>query len=280
MPAARLATAVRWIPLLWCVVVVSEFVVRPAAEEGEWVELLHAGPGPVALDGWTLNDGTGRLRELPAGVLLEPGAVLVLAARPESLRIAFGLESGVRIERPSGWGVLNDRDGSGGAPADVIVLRDAGGSLVDSVAYFEAWLPPEAGHSLERVDPNAPSTEPGTWAWSSDPRGATPGFAATAPAPPPAGDWAGPAAIQPARSPAVFRYRVPGPGTAAVWLVDREGNEVAVLREPAPVSPRGTWVWGAAQPGVPRAGTYFVCLRWHGERGAAWRRCHRVWVTP
>ena len=261
--------------------VVNEFVSKPGAEEGEWIEVLNPGPDPVDLGGWQIADATGTLRVVGGSVPLAPGALVLLAARPESLRVHYGLADSVTAIRPSGWPILNDRNGSGGAPADVIVLVDPGGSLADSVAYFETWLPEKAGTSLERVDPALPGSGSGAWGWSLDPSGATPGRPNSLRAEPGDGDRGcleGPRVVEPAHAPAVFDYRLPAPGVLAVWLLDRSGTEVAVLRAPGATGAQGRWSWGPAEPRAPATGLYILCLRWQGEGGRPVRCCRSVWI--
>ena len=155
--------------------VINEFVARPAGGEGEWIELHNTGDVPALLAGWGLRDATGTVRRIPDGTTVDPGGFLVLASRPDDLVVRYTIAA--PVIRPDGWGVLNDRDAGSGLPADVIVIEDAAGVLVDSVAYFEAWLPPDAGRSLERGDPRLPGVDPGAWGWSVNPEGATPGGA-------------------------------------------------------------------------------------------------------
>jgi len=262
-------------------VVLNEFAPRPAAGEGEWVELFNPGPGVERLDGWTLTDGTGRSRALSLAPPLEAGGFLVLAARPDSLRAAYGLADTVIVVRPDGWPILNDRNGSGGAPADVVVLRDAAGAVVDSFAYYESWLPPVDGHSVERVGAGLSAVDPGSWGWSRDPAGATPGRTnslAARPGDETRGALDGPDEVDPARRPAAFDYRLPGPGTLAFWLVDPDGREVAVLRPPAEAPAAGRWVWGSDGALPPRSGLYFLCLRWRTEDHPPVRSCRPLWV--
>jgi len=262
--------------------VVNEIVPRPAAGEGEWVEILNRGSGPVDLDGWTLADGTGRARKIEGPAVMPAGGYLVLASRPESLRAAYALPDSVTVLRPKGWPILNDHDAGSGEPADVIVLADPGGVVADSVAYFEAWLPPDDGRSLERVDAGAPGTGAGNWGWSVDPAGATPGRANSLAGTGSGGDsgaLTGPDRVDPGRRPSVFTYRLPGPGTVALWLVDAGGAQVALLREAAATAATGRWVWGSGIPLPPRSGRYYLCLLWHGDTGSPFRACRPVWVA-
>ncbi len=284
--------SVRWfVGLLWILVLaggrdaradprINEFVARPQGGEGEWIELIHTGSHELDLAGWTLNDGTGRRRALPLGTRMAPGSYLILASRPDSLRIHFALADSVDVVRPDGWPVLNDRDAGAGMPADVMVLRDATGVRIDSVAYFEDWLPPQTGVSLERGSPSLPGTDPGTWGWSLDPTGGTPGRAnSLATGSREQGVLHGPPVVEPSRTPARFGYRLPGPGTLAIWLLDREGCRVAVLREPTPAPASGRWIWGPQHPRPGRSGLYFLCLRWEAPPEIPVRACRSVWVS-
>jgi hypothetical protein len=261
--------------------VINEFVARPGAEEGEWVELHNPEAAPLDLGGWTLEDGTGKRRVLAGPARVPPRGFLVLAARPESLRVHYALAGSVAVVRPGGWPVLNDRDGSGGAPADVLVLRDPAGVVVDSLAYFESWQAPEGGRSVERIAAELPTTDGGSWGWSVDPAGATPGRGNSltrSPHPPDRGAFVVPPVADPARGDAVLEYALPGPGTLAIWLLDREGAEVAVLRAPGPAPAAGRWSWGPESPRPVRPGFYFLCLRWQGADAAVLEQCRSVWV--
>jgi hypothetical protein len=207
--------------------------------------------------------------------VLSPGGFLVLAAKPDSVRTAFALADTIVVLRPDGWPVLNDHDAAPGAPADVLVLADASGAVIDSVAYFEAWLPAEAGVSLERVDARGSALEAGAWGWSFDARGETPvrGNSISG-----SGDASrrgaihGPTRVNPGSSSAVFEFTLPAPGTMALWLLDVEGREVAVLREPAPTPAVGRWVWEA----VLRKRRYFLCTV---EAARILYACRSVWVS-
>ena len=272
-----------WVSFAEAAPVVNEFVARPADEEGEWIEVLNPEDAPVSLVGWSLRDGTGNRRAIIAPATVPARGFLILAARPESLSTHYGLPPEIPVVRPQGWPVLNDRDASPGAPADVIVLSDARGVAVDSLAYYEAWLPPDAGRSLERAGAGASATSPASWGWSGDPSGATPGRTnsiAGGNPPPLEGSWEGPGHVEPGRVPAVFVYRWPESGTLTIALLDLDGRVVHLLQEPQAVGAAGRWVWGAGLPAARRPGEFFLCMRWEGEVGRLLRVCRRVWVTP
>ena len=263
----------------WGGVAINEIVVRPAGGEGEWIELAATDSVNVTLDGWTIRDATGRTRRLDGH--LPANGFLLLAARPDSLRDRYRLPESVTIVHPDGWPILNDHDAGPGLPADVIVLADQEGGIQDSVAYFEDWLPPQPGQSVERVDLRMPSIMEGAWGWSVDPENATPGRANSLSAVAQGGDqvWGGPAEASPGTRPAVFTYRLPGSGRIDIRLIDQNGREVALLKEGGPSPPVGSWTWGGASPLPEHPGLYFLCLRWQGGKERI-RRCHAVWVTP
>jgi hypothetical protein len=262
--------------------VINEIVARPRGGEGEWIEIHNPGSAAVSIEGWTLADATNKPKKIPGPAVLAPGGFLVLAAKPDSVRVMFALADTIVALRPDGWPVLNDHDAAPGAPADVLVLADASGAVIDSVAYFEAWLPIEAGVSLERVDARGSALEAGAWGWSFDERGATPGRRNTLTG---SGDASrrgaidGPTRVNPGRGPAVFDFELPAPGTMALRLLDVEGREVAVLREPAPAPAVGRWVWGSDAPLPPRSGRYFLCMQWRAEGEDPVRACRSVWVS-
>lgn len=262
--------------------VVNEIVARPRGGEGEWIEIHNPGPAAVSIEGWTLADATNKPKKIPGPAVLAPGGFLVLASKPDSVRATFALPDTVVVLRPDGWPVLNDHDAAPGAPADVLVLADASGAVIDSVAYFEAWLPVEAGVSIERVDARGSALEAGAWGWSFDARGATPGRANSLSGSGDAsrrGEIDGPSRVKPGSGPAVFDFTLPAPGTMALWLLDVEGREVAVLREPAPTPAVGRWVWGSDAPLPPRSGRYFLCMQWRAEGADPVRTCRSVWVS-
>jgi lamin tail-like protein len=263
----------------WGGVALNEIVVRPAAGEGEWIELAASDSLDVSLNGWTIRDATGKTRRCD-GVLPAHG-FLILAARPDSLRLHYGLPDSILVVHPDGWPILNDHDAGPGLPADVIVLADANGVTQDSVAYFEDWLPPESGRSIERVDTRMPAVIPGAWGWSVAPNGATPGRANSLSAIAGAAEdlFRGPTEAAPRTRPAVFTYRLPGSGRIDIRLIDETGREVALLKEQGPSPPVGSWTWGGGSPLPERPGLYFVCLRWQAGKERI-RRCRPVWVTP
>lgn len=103
---------------------VSEIFPHPAANESEWVELENTSAYPVVTNGWTILDASNAATPLPDGIV-SPGAFLT-------------------IENPKGK--LNN-DG------DSVVVKDANGSVVDSVVYnADFGTVPNTDESLVRVN--------------------------------------------------------------------------------------------------------------------------------
>ncbi|MBI4592011.1 lamin tail domain-containing protein [Candidatus Uhrbacteria bacterium] len=101
---------------------INEFVVDPLEDGVEWIELYNAGDTPVSLEGWSIEDESGGSTDL-SNMTIEMGGYLL-------------------IEEPKGK--LNN-DG------DTVVLKDANGSVVESVIYGNEGYPtPKDGEALAR----------------------------------------------------------------------------------------------------------------------------------
>lgn len=145
-------------------VVINEFMYDPAVDYTEFIELYNKSTKNLNLNGWTLNDNTGTRRtitnsptELIQGsyVVLVPDSTL-FQRYPDKHLIVLG----------TSFSSLNNG-------ADDIVIRDQYGTLIDSLTYTSDW----GGNrvSLERLDPEAPSSFSENWADSPSTNQATPG---------------------------------------------------------------------------------------------------------
>ena len=106
---------------------VSEIFPHPATGESEWVELENTSAYPVTTNGWSILDASGAATLLPDGSV-NPGLYIV-------------------IENPKGK--LNN-DG------DSVIIKDANGSVVDSVLYnADLGSVPDVDESLVRTSANA-----------------------------------------------------------------------------------------------------------------------------
>jgi hypothetical protein len=151
----------------------------------EFIELRNVGAAAVDLGGWQLDDGVSFT--MPAGTSIAAGGYKVVAKNPARLQTVYGIS-----------GVLGPYSGVLSNSGDTIKLKDAGGTVVDSVGYSASFpwaiaadglgagsafqgssLYPYQykGRSLQRVSPTALSNDPANWLASPLSPGPTPGSA-------------------------------------------------------------------------------------------------------
>lgn len=151
---------------------VSE-VLYAGANDSEWVEILNPTSTPLDLSAWHVGDAEGPdvfegMYQFPAGTVLGPGQVLVVAASAEVFRQEYGAlpdfefyatDATVPTLQPAPlwgtgeWHLRND--------GDQVLLLDGAYRVVDVLVYGDAVYPgvvPHPGvafytHSLERYPP-------------------------------------------------------------------------------------------------------------------------------
>lgn len=155
-------------------VVVNEIMFAPGLADCEWVEIFNGGPDHVNLSGWMLHDHKGKPRDIARDDLwLWAGEFMILTEDEDVFaRKHPGVDAAIYRRPAGGWPVLNDSDGPLGF-ADMVVLRDSLGTMVDSVAYMERWS--RTGVSAERIDPGASSWSAGNWSPHFGPATGSPG---------------------------------------------------------------------------------------------------------
>lgn len=88
---------------------VNEIYSRGTTENPDWVEIYNAGTNPADLSGWKIYDiggqgGTKPKKEFPQGIVLQPGAFVVIVV-DDGTESGFGLSSGgetIWLENPEG----------------------------------------------------------------------------------------------------------------------------------------------------------------------------------
>ncbi len=137
-------------------IVINEFQADVEAgmeSKNEWVELYNPTANTIDLTGWQLCDDSA-CQTLPAGTSITPQNYLVITPDESTWKHwpAVPLASRVVLDEEIGGGLGND--------GDRIVLRDAGGAVVDELSYeedmrvFDPAIPgAAAGWSLDRVAP-------------------------------------------------------------------------------------------------------------------------------
>ncbi|MAF65686.1 MAG: hypothetical protein CMJ84_08520 [Planctomycetes bacterium] len=148
-------------------VVISEFMSNPAAvsdSQGEWIELRNTLPWRLDMEGLVISDADGDLFGLSnggAGILIGPGATLVLGNNPDP-----ATNGGVEIDMAYTGFVLANGE-------DEIYVHTRAGVLLDAVEYSAAGAWPLTPGCSASLDPGSSdplsNDDPGNWCASSAP---------------------------------------------------------------------------------------------------------------
>jgi len=247
-------------------VVVNEVMYEPASGRTEWVELWNRSSGTVCLRGWTLEDSRRKPALISSGPLpLGPGSFLVLAAHRAALLEEFpDLDPARARELDGAWPTLNNTQSADRPYADEVILRDAGGAGVDSVAYGADWGIP--GYSIERLSPAVGSVA-SNWCASLSEDRASPGRVNSvfADRVPDATLLADPDPFRPELDAVTFvSFQIPfGGATARLQVFDVLGRPVRTLLDDRPVGSSGRLAWdGRDDAGSPvPTGIYILFLQ-------------------
>ncbi|HUM47937.1 MAG TPA: lamin tail domain-containing protein, partial [Chitinophagales bacterium] len=151
-------------------VIINEIMPDPDPAVGlpaaEFVELFNQSDFPIDLTGWTFSDATST-QTISAFTLLPDSFVILCDDGNAALFSSYG-KTAVLTTFPS----LNN-DG------DDLTLKNASGSVINSVSYSSSWysdeVKAEGGWTLELIDPNSPCQGDNNWIASNDAAGGTPG---------------------------------------------------------------------------------------------------------
>ena len=123
-----------------------------AGSPGEFVELYNRSDEVFDLSEFSLGDEGGEVPVTEEPVFVEPGGYAVLVESASAFEAVF---PGTPFVEPPAWRSFNDT-------GDAVVLRHAEGGVVDSLFYDDAWGGED--RSLERLDPDGPSSSAVNWA--------------------------------------------------------------------------------------------------------------------
>ncbi len=228
---------------------VTEIQFHPGSGEGEWVEVRNRSGAPLPLSGVTIGDRASAGAALAGAPTLAPESLAVVAQDRPALLAAFPALDPSRVVAAAPWASLNNSDAVDGI-ADMVVLREADGLLVERVAYSAAGVP--AGTPLEKRG--------GLWAAGSATRGTPLAF----PAERGAGEAAfalRPRRLRPGESDVQLAWTLPwARGRVTVELYDLSGRRTARLLDEVASGPSDTR--RASVAGVP-PGLYVAVLRAH-----------------
>jgi hypothetical protein len=119
-----------------------EIQFHPAADEGEWVEVLNRSGAAIDPLAFTISDRgatRGRVGGTPAP--LPPDSLGLFAQDRRALLVQHPELDPARVWTVSPWAALNDRDDSTGV-ADAVVLREDDGTPCDRWDYSSAGADP------------------------------------------------------------------------------------------------------------------------------------------
>ncbi|HEX8384831.1 MAG TPA: lamin tail domain-containing protein, partial [Rubricoccaceae bacterium] len=153
-------------------VVVNEIMYDPPAPQpstAEWVEVVNRSGTAVDLAGMRIVDSAGGTSGAVAGPLVvAPGGFAVFLASGAANAAAFEAAfPGVAYTQLTSFPTLNNT-------GDTVRIT-LGGVDLDAVPYLASWGGTDA--SLERRDPNGPSTDASNFGTTTDPARGTPGRA-------------------------------------------------------------------------------------------------------
>ena len=134
-------------------VVVNEIMYAPLEGHPAWVELFNRWGGFIDLERWRMTDADTTHPGLIRGGVLPAGGFTVVAEDASVAAIFPPWGSGATV--PAEFPRLNN----GG---DSVVLFDPAGNCIDRVHYLPEWGG-TGGVSLERRDPDLPSSDGSSW---------------------------------------------------------------------------------------------------------------------
>ncbi len=154
-------------------VVINEILYYADTSRSEFIELYNPRDSAINLQNWRLHDASSSVILSASSLTLAPRAFAVFTADTAFKR---KLQDPPSIFFLSSMPSLNNDD-------DDVFLTDEGGSIVDSLHYFDQWGGAK-NISLERKFADSNSNNASNWASSASPLGSTPGTEnSTTPAP-------------------------------------------------------------------------------------------------
>ncbi len=223
-------------------VVVNEIMYDPW-EGPEWVEILNIGGTAISLQGWMVGDEVVVSSPLTSPeATLEDEGYAVITSDSLGFRAAYP-QVGSPIWEVQGFPSLNN-------DADMVLISDASGHSVDSFLYSHKWGG-DKGISLERINPQLPSSGSANWSSCVAPQGATPGEENSIYAPllPPKGELSiNPNPFSPdgdgRDDRTLISYRLPvETALVTIRVYDLQGRALATIANQEPTGYKGEKIW-------------------------------------
>jgi len=145
-----------------------------AEKKVEWVEIYNYGTTQIDLDGWTIQDtnDTDQIKKDNGTFIIGAGEYGLIAAKSHEVDDHYSVDEDAVRFKLNDQKIGNQLDDGG----DTITIKDADGTSVDSVTYGN-WA--TQGNTIERIDPEADSSQQSNWQASNLVGSYTPGSANT-----------------------------------------------------------------------------------------------------
>ncbi|WP_169304766.1 lamin tail domain-containing protein [Chloroherpeton thalassium] len=278
-------------------VIINEILYAPVQnstdfiqDQPDFVELYNRSSAAVDLRGWSLSDAADEHGEFDTyffaeddaqNTILSPGQYAVVspdkAENLDSSRLALFFPFVKSLSQAKIFYVTNRATFSYNNDGDEVRLKDELGFTIDSLRYDESWHHPffnsTAGKSLERLNPDMPSTAKSNWSTCTDRLyGATPGkansiFTAGATSQKESGLAISPNPFSPNADGhddfTVIGYTLPSAvNRIRVKIFDVRGRLINTLENSLPVASKGEIIWDGSDKNGKRArmGIYIVLL--------------------
>ncbi|MBN1413899.1 MAG: CotH kinase family protein [Bacteroidales bacterium] len=140
------------------------YLLPSGSTPGDWIELYNTGIRPVDISGWNLSDNnSSHTFTFPFYTVIQPEEFLVVA---EIKELFLNYYPGINRKIVGDFGL-----GAAGfalnAAGETIVLKDAAGNLVDSVAYQNKYPWPVVMNatygSIQVINTDVSNDDPGNW---------------------------------------------------------------------------------------------------------------------
>lgn len=282
------------VPFAASSLVINEIMPKPGTGKAEYVEVINAGSDSVDIRGWRLHDAStsadkdGRYILAGTSTFVPAGGYAVITT--DSL-FAASFPTAV-LDGSSRLVVLHASSLGLNDSGDDVVLHDAAGTIIDSVAYLSSWHNPiladVTGRSLERIRPDLSSNDSRNWTSCTLGAGGTPGrrnsvFVSTLPSG--AALTCSPNPFSPDadgfNDVTVVHYLLPlESATLSLSVYDVRGRRIRRLADHEPGAASGSIVWDGRTDNGDCApiGMYIVLLQAAASNGASEYSCRTVVV--
>jgi len=257
--------------------VINEIMYAPPTGQAEYVEVYNRSQWAVDLRDWKISDmrnTSGVANEFTISQRrynVQPGSYVVVSSDSSVVTrfdLAADSASGIHLF------IVNRSSLSLNNEGDDVVLSDLTGSIIDSVHYAPAWhnaqVADVSGRSLERINPELPSTDRRNWSTSAHYLGGTPGrrnSIFTASVPSSASLSFSPNPFSPdgdgQEDFTLVSYEVPSAAALLrIRIYDAKGRLIRTLVNGEPTGARGNVVWDGMNDSREkvRMGIYVVLL--------------------